>query len=44
MELNDKITLTKNSRGVYDLDSTKGCYCGTKQNPNGCYGDCYAAK
>ena len=44
MEFTDKITLTKNSRGVYDLDTSKGCCSGIKQNKNGCYGDCYAAR
>jgi hypothetical protein len=32
----------KNSRGVWDLDTTKGCLSGVGNNPNGCYGDCYA--
>lgn len=40
----DKITLIKNSRGVYDLDTSKGCYYGMLHNLKGCYGDCYAAK
>jgi hypothetical protein len=35
------ITLNKNSRGCYILDTVKGCsYVGN--NPGGCYGDCYA--
>ena len=38
----DKITLVKNSRGVWDLDTIKGCRYGTETNPNGCYDSCYA--
>lgn len=37
------ISLVKNSRGVWDLDTSKGCACGIANNPKGCYGDCYAA-
>ena len=44
MEFSNKITLMKNSRGVYDLDTSKGCCSGIKENENGCYGDCYAAR
>lgn len=40
----DTITLVKNNRGVWDLDTSKGCSCGIAENPNGCYGDCYAAR
>jgi hypothetical protein len=37
----DKITLIKNSRGCYILDTIKGCsYC--KEKPLGCYDNCYA--
>ena len=36
------ITLTKNKRGIWDLDTVKGCKSGIDNNPNGCYGDCYA--
>jgi len=39
-----KITLIKNSRGVYDLDTSKGCSSGMLHNPKGCYNDCYAAR
>jgi len=36
------ITLNKNNRGCYILDTVKGCsYAGVKSG--GCYGDCYAA-
>lgn len=38
------ISLTKNSRGIYSLDTTMGCTSGLKDNPKGCYNDCYAAK
>lgn len=35
------ITLNKNSRGCYIVDTVKGCrICSTK--PRGCYDDCYA--
>lgn len=37
----NKITLAKNNRGCYILDTVKGCSC-AKENPSGCYGDCYA--
>lgn len=38
----DKITLNKNGRGCYVLDTVKGCkVCGTTK-PYGCYGNCYA--
>lgn len=38
------ITLVKNKRGVWDLDTSKGCSIGIAHNPQGCYGDCYAAR
>jgi len=37
-----KITLTQTSRGVWGLDTVKGCKYGTVSNKNGCYGICYA--
>jgi hypothetical protein len=40
----NKISLSKNSRGVYDLDPFKGCSNGMGLNDKGCYGICYAAK
>lgn len=40
-EYNNIITLNKNSRGCYILDTVKGCSC-VKSKPFGCYGDCYA--
>lgn len=39
-----KISLVRNSREVYILDTSMGCASGTKDNKRGCYGDCYAAK
>ena len=38
------ISLIHNSRGIYSLDTTLGCSSGLKNDKNGCYGDCYAAK
>lgn len=38
------ISLSKNGRGIWDLDTIKGCASGVKENVNGCYGDCYALK
>lgn len=37
------ISLTRNSRGVYCLDTSMGCSSGMV-TPGGCYNDCYAAK
>ena len=39
-----KISLTKNSRGIYSLDTSIGCGSGMKNQLGGCYNDCYAAK
>ena len=39
-----KITLIKNERGCYCLDSIVGCSKGIENQPKGCYDDCYAAK
>lgn len=36
------VTLNKNSRGCYILDTVKGCSY-AKHNSKGCYGECYAA-
>ena len=38
------ISLSKNGRGIWDLDTTKGCSSGLNYNSKGCYGDCYAYK
>jgi len=36
------ITLNRNNRGCYILDTVKGCSY-ARLNPSGCYGNCYAA-
>lgn len=41
---NTAISLIKNKRGIWDLDTIKGCSSGLKNNPLGCYNDCYAFK
>ena len=38
------ITLSKNARGIWDLDPSKGCASGVSLGQKGCYNDCYAAK
>lgn len=38
------ISLSKNERGIWDLDTIKGCKSGLLENPKGCYNDCYAFK
>src|SRR6478735_6619087 len=38
------ISLSKNERGIWDLDTIKGCESGMLENPKGCYNDCYAFK
>lgn len=38
------ISLSKNERGIWDLDTIKGCESGLLENPKGCYNDCYAYK
>jgi len=40
----DIISLSKNERGIWDLDTIKGCRSGLVENPKGCYNDCYAYK
>ena len=39
-----KISLVRNSRGVYCIDSIMGCPSGLALTKGGCYGDCYAAR
>ena len=39
-----EISLSKNERGIWDLDTIKGCKSGLDYTQNGCYGDCYAYK
>lgn len=41
-EYQNKITFTRNSRGVYSIDPSLGCSSGVNATENGCYGDCYA--
>lgn len=41
---NDDISLIKNGRGVYCIDTTMGCASGLENEAGGCYNDCYAAK
>lgn len=36
------ISLVKNSRGIYSLDTSIGCHSGLKNEVKGCYNDCYA--
>lgn len=43
-QYSDKISLTKNSRGIYSLDTSIGCASGMANEVGGCYHDCYAAK
>lgn len=43
-EYSTKISLTKNSRGIYSLDPSIGCSSGMANEIGGCYNDCYAAK
>jgi len=38
----NKITLSKNGRGCWIIDTVKGCSGCNKERPRGCYGDCYA--
>lgn len=38
------ISLSKNGRGIWDLDTIKGCESGLLENPKGCYSDCYSLK
>jgi hypothetical protein len=43
-EYKNKITLTKNGRGIYTLDPIIGCNSGLKYDDKGCFSDCYAAR
>ena len=40
----NRISLTKNSRGIYSLDPSIGCASGMENESGGCFNDCYAAK
>jgi hypothetical protein len=42
-QFKDRITLVKNGRGCYILDTIKGCSGCSIERPRGCYGDCYAS-
>lgn len=41
-QFSNKISLIKNNRGCYILDTIKGCSICKTSKPEGCYGDCYA--
>lgn len=41
-QFKDIITLNKNARGCYILDTVKGCSICGKSKPLGCYDNCYA--
>jgi hypothetical protein len=41
-KFNGKITLSKNSRGCYIIDTVKGCSICRDTKPLGCYDNCYA--
>jgi len=43
-EYSNKISLTKNGRGIYYIDTSIGCESGIFNNTGGCFNDCYAAK
>jgi hypothetical protein len=43
-EYSNTISLTRNSRGIYSLDTSIGCATGMANEIGGCYNDCYAAK
>lgn len=43
-EYTRNITLVRNDRGIYSLDTVMGCASGMALNEKGCYGDCYAAR
>ena len=43
-QYSNEISITRNGRGVYCIDTTMGCKSGMAENEGGCYNDCYAAK
>lgn len=43
-EYSNRLALLVNDRGVYSLDPSIGCRSGMRDNPKGCYSECYAAK
>lgn len=42
-EYSTRISLVKNSRGIFSLDTVMGCASGMANERGGCYGDCYSA-
>tara|TARA_R110001592_G_scaffold141371_1_gene362841 strand:- start:45 stop:812 length:768 start_codon:yes stop_codon:yes gene_type:complete len=40
----NKITLTKNGRGIWTIDPIMGCKSGVEKDKKGCFSDCYAAR
>jgi hypothetical protein len=38
-EYSSTISLAKNARGIYSLDTILGCSSGMDKNPKGCFGD-----
>ena len=43
-EYSPYITVTRNERGIYSLDTIMGCSGGMRFGTRGCYGECYSAK
>lgn len=43
-EYSSEISLIKNGRGVYCIDTIMGCKSGMENEMGGCYNDCYAAR
>lgn len=43
-QFKDSISLVKNSRGCWIIDTVKGCSVCASSKPHGCYGDCYAKR
>lgn len=39
-----ELTIEINDKGVIDIDTVKGCTMGIRNNPDGCWGLCYAKK
>jgi len=38
------LSVNKNSRGIYSMDTVMGCASGMANESGGCYGECYSAK
>lgn len=43
-EYKNTITLTKNGRGIWTLDTIIGCKSGLEKDKKGCFSDCYASR